>query len=107
MFIVQIIRLRDNYEITYGVIKGYQDAGWRSVGGDFSFEFQVGDSLINDITAEPNALSKYHVLFIGRTFPVIYDPNNVKNNTMLITPQAFELYDIPYPDSLNWVRQYQ
>lgn len=49
---------------------------------------------------------------IGKTLPVIYDTTakNVKNSTfaacLLITPDDFKKYNIPFPDSLKWVLKY-
>lgn len=43
--------------------------------------------------------------FVGKTFPAMYSPNT---NTLeiLIAPVDFEKFNIPFPDSLNWVMQY-
>lgn len=43
--------------------------------------------------------------FVGKNFPGIYSP---KTNTLeiLIAPVDFKKFDIPFPDSLNWVLQY-
>lgn len=99
-------QLKENYTITYGVITECKDVGRRSSGGIFYFNFKVGDTLISDQIRE-GISSQYSSIFIGKTFPVVYLPNDLRNNDMLITPKSFELLDIPFPDSLNWVRQYQ
>ena len=39
-----------------------------------------------------------------RSFPVIYDSNDPKQNQMLIFPDHFEYYHLPFPDSLQWVQ---
>lgn len=43
--------------------------------------------------------------FVGKTFPGMY---STKTNTLevLIAPADFKKFDIPFPDSLNWVLQY-
>ena len=39
---------------------------------------------------------------IGKTFPAMYSPNkNILE--VLITPKDFEKFNIPFPDSLDWV----
>jgi hypothetical protein len=43
--------------------------------------------------------------FIGKSFPVIFSFQS-EQSEMLITPKDFEIYDLPYPDSLNWVKEY-
>jgi hypothetical protein len=44
--------------------------------------------------------------FIGKTFPVIFSPKT-KNSELLISPKDFEKNGIAFPDSLQWVLQYQ
>jgi len=44
--------------------------------------------------------------FLGKTFPVIYDPKDLENNDILITPKGFEYYNRKFPDSLIWVKGY-
>ena len=43
--------------------------------------------------------------FVGKTFPGKYSPNT---NTLeiLIAPDDFEKFSIPFPDSLQWVTRY-
>jgi hypothetical protein len=40
-----------------------------------------------------------------KKFPVVYESNNTHNAFILIKPEDFEYFDIPFPDSLNWVEQ--
>ena len=44
-------------------------------------------------------------IFIGKTFPVIVSKVTF-NSTMLITPNHFKTFNIPFPDSLKWVLGY-
>ncbi|RYG11440.1 MAG: hypothetical protein EOO07_20595 [Chitinophagaceae bacterium] len=44
--------------------------------------------------------------FIGKKFPVIFSPGTL-NSELLISPQDFKKFGIPFPDSLNWVVEYQ
>ncbi|MEO7045303.1 MAG: hypothetical protein ABI091_08315 [Ferruginibacter sp.] len=44
--------------------------------------------------------------FIGKTFPVIFSPNNPSNAKILIFPNDFKEYNYSFPDSLNWVLKY-
>lgn len=55
--------------------------------------------------SSPSSLvgGKFH--FIGKTFPAMYLPDkNILE--ILITPRDFEEFNIPFPDSLNWVMPY-
>jgi len=38
-------------------------------------------------------------------FPVIYNKNDKSLHRILIVPDDFKEFGIPYPDSLNWVRE--
>ncbi|MOA25760.1 hypothetical protein D3C78_1465070 [compost metagenome] len=38
-------------------------------------------------------------------FPVIYQKSNPNNCQLLISPLDFKEYNIPYPDSLQWVKE--
>lgn len=44
--------------------------------------------------------------FIGRSFPIAYDTLNPSNSQLLLTPQDFLIFHLPYPDSLKWVLPY-
>jgi len=39
-----------------------------------------------------------------RSFPVIYDSTDPKVNQILIFPDEFAYYHLPFPDSLQWVK---
>jgi hypothetical protein len=43
---------------------------------------------------------------IGKKFPVIYDTTNPENNHMLIFPDDFNDWNLPFPDSLKWVLKF-
>jgi len=44
--------------------------------------------------------------FVGRYFPVMYSPNLGGQSQLLITPDDFIRFNLPYPDSLKWVLVY-
>jgi hypothetical protein len=39
-----------------------------------------------------------------RSFPVIYDSLDPKQSQILIFPDQFEYYHLPFPDSLQWIQ---
>src|SRR5690606_5193877 len=43
--------------------------------------------------------------FEGRYFPVMYDPI-FRSSKLLIEPSDFKKFNLPFPDSLNWVLPY-
>ena len=44
--------------------------------------------------------------FVGKTFTVLYEKEDVDNNAMLLSPETFQYFQIPFPDSLKWVLPY-
>lgn len=67
---------------------------------DEKFEGQVEFS--SDVVSFRDAKS----FFIGRTFPVVYNPNDPSNNSILINENACKKYNVPFPDSLEWTKKY-
>jgi len=53
----------------------------------------------------PSSLVSSKIYFIGKTFPAMYLPGK-DILEILITPRDFEKFNIPFPDSLNWVMPY-
>ena len=45
-----------------------------------------------------------HRYLVGKTFPIIVNARNYKYNKILIVPKDFEEFGIPFPDSLQWVK---
>lgn len=52
-----------------------------------------------------SSLKRNKFNFVGKTFPAMYLPSN-ETLEVLIAPVDFEKFNIPFPDSLNWVMQY-
>ena len=44
--------------------------------------------------------------FVGKKFPVLYNPENNNWSTLLMTPLDFKAYNLSFPDSLKWVLEY-
>jgi hypothetical protein len=43
--------------------------------------------------------------FRGDTLPFIYSSKNPNNNHFLATPDDFKRYNVPFPDSLYWIKE--
>ncbi|MCW3075354.1 MAG: hypothetical protein JWP69_2423 [Flaviaesturariibacter sp.] len=68
----------------------------------FEYEFVYnGKSYLNSSLAGVTNSSE----FIGKTFPVRFSPESGKSE-ILITLRHFEKYNLTYPDSLEWVKNY-
>lgn len=55
--------------------------------------------------SSPSSIRKGSIDFIGKTFPAMYLPGKDVLE-ILITPKDFEKFNMPFPDSLNWVMPY-
>ena len=44
--------------------------------------------------------------FIGKYFPIVYSPR-INLGQILITPEDFKAYNIPFPDSLRWTLDFK
>ena len=78
-----------------------------NIGGKGSGGFQCNFNFQGKTYEEPSpsTLNSGVYDFIGKTFPAIYSPK-YEALEILITPTDFEKFDIPFPDSLNWVMKY-
>jgi hypothetical protein len=41
--------------------------------------------------------------FLGKLFPVVIDKSNFSHAFILIKPEDFSYFDLPFPDSLHWI----
>ena len=78
------------------------NSGGRTSGG---FECLITYKGEKKELSSPSTLVKGSVYFIGKTFPAMYLPGK-DILEILITPRDFEKFNIPFPDSLNWVMPY-
>jgi hypothetical protein len=70
---------------------------------EFKYQFIYKDKAYEDYS--PAGVTNSSA-FIGKTFPIRFSPETGRSE-ILITPRHFERYDIPYPDSLEWVKKYE
>jgi hypothetical protein len=90
-----------------GILLNAKTTNWApgaKVSLDLKYEFyykgekKIGADAFNDFRGNPD--------FVGRYFPVIYYPGWGGHNQLLITPSDFKEFNLPFPDSLNWVLPY-
>lgn len=100
-------RLVQYYKIAIGKVYDYKEYGIRSSGGILYYTFNAKDSTVKGSNSDCNIATRNLKYFVGRQFYVIYDSTDISNNKMLITPENFRMYDMQFPDSLNWVTEYE
>ena len=49
--------------------------------------------------------SGYKYSLLSKNLPVIYDRLDHSNAFILISPDDFEYFEIPFPDSLQWIKE--
>lgn len=97
-------RILKNAALTIGVI---DEVGFRAKQGDnVAFHFEINGKLHYD-QQNYSDLGALTQKILNKSFPVIYDSTDVTYNELLITPEDFEAYKMPYPDSLKWVLKYR
>jgi hypothetical protein len=62
-------------------------------------------SEINNSSFFADKYLKMQNTLIGKSFPIIINKKKPEMNQMLILPEDFEFYNIPFPDSLQWVKE--
>jgi hypothetical protein len=90
--------------ITTAIITKFTPLGAKS-GDDFEFTYSDYNSLFKGTYMGGGTKGEYN--FVGKQFPVVYDSLNPGGNfRMLISPDDFKYYNMPFPDSLKWVLSY-
>jgi hypothetical protein len=79
---------------------------YKGIGGGINYTFKIGDKEYKNTGLYPNVYASKGDNLVGKSFPVVYDKDDENNNMMLITPKNFERFNIPFPDSLEWVLKY-
>lgn len=72
----------------------------------FSYVFKVKGKRYEDKKEGLNIYTEANSLLIHRSFPVIYEPANPNKNELLVSPDDFKKFNMPYPDSLNDIKAY-
>jgi hypothetical protein len=93
------LTLKKNGRLTYGQVVSFSEVG--KYGEGVTYTFNADNRLINEEREETKLEYKYFDLFRGKTFPVIYDPENPKVNHILLTKADFQFFNVPIPDTLK------
>ena len=87
----------------YSVGKMFRVTSMKSRGTVGYYTFNIGEEeWAGEITTAQ--LLDLGSAVLKRSFPVIYDSNDPKQNQMLIFPEQFAYYHLPFPDSLRWIQ---
>lgn len=100
-----IKRLYDNKVFTSGEISDYAIVA-KSTATNFVCSFYVDGVKYSCAQVERKIKYAYADKFMGKPFPVIYEKGNPYNCEFLMVPEEFQKINMPFPDSLNWVRKF-
>jgi hypothetical protein len=98
-------RLIHNGIIINGTITGWK-AGYRGY-VIFKYEFISKGIIYRGESGYPQLISLAKKDFIGRRIPVLYVVDNPGVNKLLLCESDYVKYKKPFPDSLNWVKDYE
>lgn len=87
--------------ITNGLVTNVQYVYKRGYKIEYSFTYK--SQVINDNFYSPLS-DKMKNLIIGKLFPVLANDDNPSLNDILIFPDDFKAFKLPFPDSLSWVK---
>jgi|GEM_PF-3477012 len=71
----------------------------------FEYFFTINNkTYTNKVVIGMNFKSNSAHYLMERSLPVAYEKNNPQNSRLLIIPADFEYFGIPFPDSLQWIK---
>ena len=70
-----------------------------------SFQCEIFNKNERKIVGSSTNVKKVNI-FIGKQFPMAYS-EQINKGQILITPENYKEFNIPFPDSLNWVLDYR
>lgn len=98
--------LLENATVVNGIITGYKNPYKHAI--SFTYKVTINDTIFSFQSSgnqtDYAALKSKSSLLVGRRFPVLVNKQKHKQSKMLITPDDFAEYNMPFPDSLNFVK---
>ncbi|MES2836351.1 MAG: hypothetical protein V4667_02420 [Bacteroidota bacterium] len=88
--------------VSTGTITSVHRSYGKSSGVYFGYKFQDEKGTVY----KDSKKVRFHDLeiFLRKNFPVIYNPQNLRENEILMTKEEFENYGLNLPDSLKWTQ---
>lgn len=102
----RVNEIKDHQGITIGRITGAQNL-YKPPAYDLKYSYQVDNKDFQNVSSGTSVKSYNVKYFLWKDFPVIYSIRKPEIASILILPTDFEMWDIPFPDSLSWVIPYE
>lgn len=98
--------LRKHPIITRSKVYSIDKGGKGNFGPGVYYNYSIGKDLYKG--TDLHGQLKYSIEDLnGKYFPVVYSFNGFwYDSKILITPDDFKQFNLPFPDSLNWVLKY-
>ena len=99
-------KLQQSHAKTTGIVTGVERLGGRNgAENSLCYSYKVGVIKVvgYKLITLPQASSSFCAYLVGKSFPVMYDPEKPSLSEILIFPKDFKEWDEYYPDSLGWV----
>jgi hypothetical protein len=101
-------KILESPSIVFGEVIEYSSDGAKhgsSIKYRFSYNNKTFNSKSSGTSFFSNRYSSLQSFIDGKKFPVIFNKKDPEMNQMLIIPDDFEFYNMPFPDSLQWVKE--
>ena len=95
-------KLQKKHLLTIGKIDNLSQGKGSSLSVHFTF-YAKGEVRENSggYTTSDFSSSDFNNYFLGKTFPVVYNPDDPSISAIMLFPKQFKLYGYQFPDSLN------
>ena len=101
-------KILQNYQIVLGTALEYSNDGAKH-GSSLKYKFIYNHNSYYSSTSGNSFWGDRYfdirLSIVNKSFPVILSVKEPTCNTMLITPEDFDFYHLPFPDSLKWVKE--
>lgn len=98
--------IRDNLEISNNCLIHEIGSMHRTSATVFRYRYYInGVKYSNKISLGIKFQPHGSSYLMNRTLPVVYEKDNPNNSWLLIKPTDFEYFNLPFPDSLKWIKE--
>ncbi len=98
---IQFNKLQKNYKV--GICKVYE-TGTGKYGASLLFRFEYNGIVYKGQNSFGGAYTSVHERFLNRNFSVAFNPDNPNLNKILLIKKVYKDFNIPFPDSMQWVQ---
>lgn len=103
----RVDQLKKHGQLIDGFVYDYYPGTFKSPGVKFKYFFVVNGDMFHATSTSYRYFKESSIdEIINKTFPVLVDTANITNSILLLSPKMFDKYEVPFPDSLQWLVRY-